>query len=65
MANYLIHDTENDGVDKAYSSHSHQTQEKEVGVAIQLEVGGFWVKDWAHKLAFGGAETLVGKKDLI
>lgn len=54
---YLINDAENDGVDKAYSSHSHQTQEKEVGITIQLEVGGFRVKDRAHKLAFGSAET--------
>lgn len=57
VTDYLIHDAENDGVDKAYSSHSHQTQEKEVGITIQLEVGGFRVKDRAHKLAFGGAET--------
>lgn len=67
MAEYLVHDTEDDGVDEANQSHSYQTQEKEVGVAIQLEVGGFWVKDRAHELAFGGAETLFekNKKDVI
>lgn len=54
-------DAEDDGVDKAYSGHAHQTQQEEVGIAIQLEVGGFWVKDGAHQLTFGCNETWVRK----
>lgn len=54
---YPIHDTEDNWVNEADSSHSHETQQKEVGVTIQLEVGGFGIKDGAHQLAFGCAET--------
>lgn len=54
---YLVQNTENNGVDKANSSHSHQTQQEEVGITVQFEVGGFWVKNRAHQLAFGCAET--------
>lgn len=57
ILDYLVHDTKGDGVDKANSSHSHQTQQEEVGIAVQLEVGGFWIKDGSHQLAFGCAET--------
>lgn len=48
ILDYLIHDAEDNGVDKAYSSHSHQAQQEEVGITVQLEVGGLWVKDGAH-----------------
>lgn len=61
ILHYLIHDAEDNGVDKTYSSHSHQAQQEEVGITVQLEVGGLWVKDGAHKLAFGCAETWVNK----
>lgn len=60
---YLVHDTEYNGVNKADSSHSHQTQQEEVGIAVQLEVGGFGIKDGAHQLAFSCAETWVKKRN--
>lgn len=58
---YLVHDAEDNGVYEADSSHSHQTQQEEVGITVQLEVGGFGVKYGAHQLAFGCAETWVKK----
>lgn len=60
---YLVHDTEYNGVNKADSSHSHQTHQEEVGIAVQLEVGGFRIKDGAHQLAFSCAETWVKKRN--
>lgn len=56
---YLIHDAEDDGVDKTDASHSHQAQQEEVGVVVQLEVGGLGVEDGAHQLALGSAEAWV------
>lgn len=57
VAQYLVHDAEDDGVDKADASYSHQAQQEEVGVAVQLEVGGLGVQDGAHQLALSRAET--------
>jgi len=62
LLDYLVHDTEDNGVYKADSSHSHQTQQEEVGITIQLKVGGFGIKDGAHQLAFGCAETWAKKR---
>lgn len=49
---YLVHDTEDDGVDEADPCHPHQTQQEQVSIAVQLEVCGFRVEDGAHELAF-------------
>lgn len=59
---YLVYDTEYYGVYKANPSHSHKTQQEEVGIAIQLKVSGFGVKDGAHQLALGCAEPLMKKE---
>lgn len=48
---YLVHDTEDDGVDEADACHPHQTQQEQVGIAVQLEICGFRVEDGAHQLA--------------
>lgn len=49
---YLVHHAEDDGVDESDRCHSHQAQQKEVGVSVELEVSGFGVEDGAHQLPF-------------
>lgn len=61
VAQYLVHDAEDDGVDKADASYSHQAQQEEVGVAVQLEVRGLGVEDGAHQLALSCAEAWWGR----
>ena len=52
LLGYLVHDTEDDGVDEADPCHPHQAQQEQVSIVVQLEVGGFRVEDGAHQLAF-------------
>lgn len=54
---YLVHDTEDDGVEEADPCHPDQTQQEEISIAVQLEVCGFGVEDGAHQLTFLGAEA--------
>lgn len=49
---HLVHDTEDDGVDEADPRHPYQTEQEQISIAVQLEVGGFRVEDGANKLAF-------------
>ena len=60
---HLVYDAEDNRVDKADSSYSHQTQQEEVGITVQLEVGGFGIQDGAHQLTFGCAETWEEEED--
>ena len=48
---HVVSDAEHDGVDEADSCHGHQTQEEEVGVPVQLEIGGFGGKGWSAPAA--------------
>ena len=59
-SNYLVYDTEYDGVDEPDPGHAHQAQQEEVGVPVQLEVRGLGVDDGAHQLPLGRAEAWDG-----
>lgn len=54
---YLVYDAEDDGVDEANAGHSHQTEQEEIGISVQLEVSGLGVQDGAYQLALLCAET--------
>lgn len=59
---YFVNNAMYDGVYEANSSHKHQTQKKEVGIAVQLEVCGFGIQDGADQLALGCAVTWANRK---
>lgn len=56
-APYLVEDADDDGVEEADARHAHQAEQKQVGLAVELEVGGLRVQDGAHQLPFRSAET--------
>lgn len=59
---YLVEDADDDGVQEPDARHTHQAEQEEVGLAVELEVGGLWVQDGAHQLPFRSAEAWIPKE---
>lgn len=55
-APHLVKDADDDGVEEADAGHAHQAEQEQVGLAVELKVGGLWVQDGAHQLPFRSAE---------